>query len=85
MVSGMKSRGGLVLDELDRDPAAGAGLVLDDHRLADIVGELLADQPREQVVAAAGREPHDHPDRPGRIVGLRPCRGGRRAEGCERK
>jgi hypothetical protein len=37
--------------------AAGAGAVLDHHRLAQRVGHLARQLARDQVVAAAGAEP----------------------------
>ena len=41
-------------DELGADRAVGAGLVLDDHRLLQPLVELLRDDARHGVVAAAG-------------------------------
>ena len=61
----------LVHHELGRDPPAGAGLVLVDDGLAQDFAELLADQAGKDVVAAAGRERHDHADRLVGIVGGR--------------
>src|SRR6185295_14525327 len=57
-----------VLHEFDRQPPAGAGLVLDDHVLPEIFRHLLPDEPREQIVAAAGREADDHADRLAGII-----------------
>ncbi len=72
------SVGGLVLDVLDRESAAGTRLVLDDHGLSDVLRQLLPDQAREKIVAAAGRETDDQADRPvGKVrrgVALRSCR-----------
>ena len=62
-------------DRVGGERAAGAGAVLDDHRLAELVGELAAEQPRQHVDRAAGRERHDQPDRAvGIVLGV----GGRR-------
>ncbi len=49
------------------DLPAGAAAVVDDDRLADSLRERLADGTRQEIVAAAGRKRHDHPDRPCRI------------------
>ena len=57
------------LHRLDRDVAAGAAAVLDDHRLAERLAELGVDQPRRDVGAAAGREAHHHGDLLVRIFG----------------
>ena len=79
--------GRLPLRIFHRQPPAGAGLVLDHHRLADILRELLPDDARQQVVAAAGGKADDHTDRPCRIVRLALCpsnlsRGGVMAATC---
>ena len=66
-------------DEFGADRAAGAGLVLDDHRLAVLGDELLADDARDRIDDAAGGEGHDDVDRLARIVVLRRCRGAREA------
>ena len=50
-------------DALDRDVAAGAGDVLDHHRLAPGLGELVAEQPRGDVRRHAGRKADDDLDR----------------------
>ena len=55
-------------DVLGGDDGAGARLVLDQHRLAQPLAQLLADQAREDVVAAAGPEADDDADRLGRIA-----------------
>ena len=72
--------GRLARDVFRRDPAAGAGLVLDHDRLLEDVGELLPDQARENVVAATGGEADDDADRlvreSRRGVTLRRCRPG---------
>ena len=41
------------------DVAGGARPVVDDHRLAPLLRQLLADVARQQIGAAAGRERHD--------------------------
>ena len=46
----------------------GARPVLDDERLAELLLELLRDQPRQQVGAAAGGERHHDGHRPRRIL-----------------
>jgi hypothetical protein len=35
--------------------AAGAAAIFDDHRLAERCGELLPDQPTDEIAAAAGK------------------------------
>ena len=54
----------------DADAAAGAADVLDDHRLAERLPQPIVQDARDGVGRAAGRERHDHGDRPRRI-GLR--------------
>ena len=49
-------------DLLCRDVAARARFVLDGHRLTDVLGELLRDDPRRCVRAAAWREADDQRD-----------------------
>jgi len=44
--------------------AAGARFVLDDHGLPDVLRQLLPDEPREEVIAAAGGKPDDQAKRP---------------------
>ena len=44
------------------------GTVEHDERLAETLAEPVADQPRQQLGPAAGRERNDDLDRPGRIV-----------------
>ena len=46
-------------DARGRDGAAGAGAIVDDDRLAERVGELRADDPRDEVGRPAGRH-RDH-------------------------
>src|SRR5437870_4784891 len=48
--------------------AASAGLVLDDHLVAEPLGELLRDQPRDEIGAAAGSERRDDAHRLGGIL-----------------
>ena len=54
------------------DRATGAADVLDDDGLAQDLRHLVGDDARHDVAGAAGRERHDHRDRPGGIV-LRAC------------
>ena len=62
--------------------AAGAGMVLDHHRLAEIGAQPLRDHPGNDVGRSARRERHDQGDRAGRVVlGVdRGCEQRRRAE-----
>ena len=53
-----------------RDRAGRAGLVVDDHVLAERGAELLGQRPRHQIGAAARGERHDHADRFGRPFGV---------------
>jgi hypothetical protein len=55
--------GRLAHDVFAREPAAAAGLVLDHHRLAQKLTDLVAHESREDVVAAAGRISHHEADR----------------------
>ena len=48
---------------VDGKGAAGAGLALHQDRLADLLAELLADDARHHVDAAARRERHQQADR----------------------
>ena len=50
------------------DIAVGAGAVLDEERLAHRLGQALRQQPRGDVGRAAGRDRHQHLDRPRRIL-----------------
>jgi hypothetical protein len=45
--------------------AAGTADILDDHLLAQHLGEAPADDPAHDIGAAAGRERHHHGQRPG--------------------
>ena len=68
-------------ERLDRDDAVAAGLVLDHHRLAPLLRELLGEQPRADVGAGARPERHDEFDRPRRpALRLRRGRDERRAQ-----
>src|SRR5262245_18148566 len=58
-------------DYLGSDIGAGAHPILDDERLAEALGELLADQARDHVGSAAGGITDNDAHRPRRI-GLRP-------------
>ena len=53
-------------DRLDGDIAAGAGPVLDQKILTDMLRQPLAQQPRDHVGRAAGIEADDQPHRPRR-------------------
>ena len=55
---------------LEADDAVRTGTVVDDHLLAEALGQLLADDARGEVDAAARRKRHDHADRL-RWIGLR--------------
>ena len=55
---------------IERDESAGAGLVLDDDRRPQRLGEVGRDQPREDVVAAARARTHDHPHGLARVEGF---------------
>jgi hypothetical protein len=48
---------------------SGAAAVVDDDLLADGLRERLAYGTRQEIVSAAGRKRHDHPDRSCRIFG----------------
>jgi len=61
---------------VDADHRARAGLVVDDHRLAQRLRQLRADEARDEVGGAAGGEGHDHADRPGGPCALRACERG---------
>ena len=62
--------------KLGADDAAGAGAIINDHLLAEPIAHLLRDGAADDVVAAAGRERDDQPDRAIGIILLR--RGGGR-------
>lgn len=54
-----------------RNIGGGTRLVLDDKWLTESLGQPLAQQPRQDVAQAAGRETGDDPHRSGRVI-LRP-------------
>ena len=58
-------------DRLGADHAAGAAAIVHEHLVAELLGELVRDQPPDHVVAAAGRERNDQPHRLVGIVGRR--------------
>jgi hypothetical protein len=65
------------------DAAAGAGLVVDDDRLAELLGELLADDAGDDVARPARGEGDDDADR---LLGVRGERGpGERGGGARRR
>ena len=55
-------------DELAAEDAAGAGLVLDDELLPHLLGELLRQQPRDNIAGVARRAGHHNFHRASRIV-----------------
>ena len=57
--------------QIGADVAAGAGLLLDDDRLAPLRLQLVGGDARQDVVDAAGRERHDELDRLARKRALR--------------
>ncbi len=66
---------GLGLGDVFRaDDGAGAGLVLDDHGAAELLGHLLRERARDDVGAAAGRERHDDPGHLAGEIGGARCR-----------
>ena len=58
-------------DDLGADGAAGTRTVIDDQLLAESLAEFLAENARQRLGAAAGREGHDKAQRLVRIIGLR--------------
>jgi hypothetical protein len=73
---------------LRADHAAGAGLVLDDDRLIELLGELLAHDPSDHVAGASRRIGNDELDR-ARRERLRPRvagddEGQQRSQRCEK-
>ena len=69
-------------DELGRDHRARAGLVLDDHGLAEAVLQTLGQRARHDVGGTARRERHDDGDRLARVVAALCI--SRSADGCSR-
>jgi hypothetical protein len=62
-------------DVVGGDVAAGAGLVLDDELLAELLGDLGRDDPRRNIGGLAGLERNDELHRPRRpFGGVRPAR-----------
>ncbi len=57
---------------LDRDDAVATGAVLDHHRMAPLLRELLREQPPADIGAGAGPERHDEYHGAGRPA-LRLC------------
>ena len=57
-------------DRLRADDGVGAGAVVDDDLLAEVLAHLLADQPAEEIGRPARRERHDQRDL-ARRIGLR--------------
>jgi len=55
-------------DVLRGDVGAGAGLVVNHHRLADFPGQLVGDDAREKITAAPGRKSDHEPQRPVRVA-----------------
>ena len=68
---------------LGSDIGAGAGLVLDDELLPELLAHGGEDETREEIRPAAGRIGNDHRDRPCRIGGLGKGPHGDRAEAAE--
>ena len=54
-------------DDAVADDAGGAGAIVDDKGLPELLGELLRDDAAGQVERAAGGERHDYAHRPVRI------------------
>ena len=66
-------------ERIGREIAARAGAILHHHRLAELLGELVAEEPGQGVDGAAGRERHDDADGPVRIA-LRQRAAGRKRQ-----
>ncbi len=64
--------GGRLGHRVERDHRGGARPVLDDDRLADAFGDVLADRTRIRIGGTAGRKSDEDPDRL-RRPGLREC------------
>ena len=64
--------------EIGADHAAGAGAIVDEDLLAEVLAELVGDDAADDVVAAAGRERDDQADRSGWGSRRRTRRGARR-------
>jgi NADPH:quinone reductase-like Zn-dependent oxidoreductase len=50
------------------DYTAGAAAILDDDLLAKPVPEMLRNDPADDVIDATGRERHDEPHLPARVI-----------------
>ena len=64
---------------VDADRATGAGAVLNEHLLAQLAGQMLADDTSHKIKTAASCERYDEthrPVRPHRVVGRSPLRMG---------
>ena len=55
--------------QVGAEHAGRSGAIVDDDRLAEILGQLQPDNAADDVGAAPGRERHHQTDRSGRIVG----------------
>jgi hypothetical protein len=55
--------GGRLGGQFGRDCAAGAWTVIDDHLLAEVLRQLLRDEPRHDVGRATGREADEETNR----------------------
>ena len=60
--------GGRLCDDVIREQAARAHFLFGDDGLAQALGEILAEQPADDIGAAARREPDHESDRPLRVV-----------------
>ena len=65
------------------DVAVRAGPILDHHRPAQRFLQVMRKQPRRDIGSAAGRDRHQHPDRPRRERRLRHCVGACREQARE--
>ena len=54
--------------DVGSDHAAGAGAIVDEHGLPELLPELIGDDAANDVITAARRKWNDQPDRPRRIV-----------------
>jgi hypothetical protein len=54
--------------EIDRDRAAGARPVVDDHLLAQLLSDLVEHDAGDDIGHSRGGERDDDADRPGRII-----------------
>ena len=65
-----------VLDLHGADRARGAALVVDDHGLAELLGQLVGEHAADDVGRPAGRERHDEADGTIGILGIGARNGG---------